>query len=543
MNPIRVQGGLLAAVAADAGGVRAFKGIPYAAPPVGAGRWREPGALEGWSGVRATDQFGPQCPQTDMFGIGVQDPSSMSEDCLYLNVWTPARSTSERLPVLVWIHGGAYVIGSGDASQHGLLVSKGLVIVTINYRLGVFGFLSHPALTNESPHRASGNYGLLDQIAALQWVQGNIAAFGGDPDRVTIGGSSAGATSVNILMTSPLARGLFQRAIGKSGAAMPASGIGDGSPLPLAIEEGKGVCFARSLGARDLQALRRLPTGALLAMSGSDWSQWAWNASIDGYVLPAPPAELFAQGRQNDVPLLASWTTHEGAAIGRATFGGDGQSFPDQIRASFGRNADAVLQWYPAGSPDQARASKVALAGEGFIAYPTWTWALAQQRSGTQPVFLYRFGYRPPMPEGWSKDSMLGDPGAFHGADSTYLFGSFAEHAGWAFGEEDYRLSALLQSYWVNFARAGDPNGPGLPEWPAYRAGAQARKLYIEQHSVRAAADGDAARLQALGKLLRDSPGSLRYRDMETERWLAARCEDRDSPAKTDDFSMKQMLP
>lgn len=518
---IAVDGGHIAAAPADPRGIRVFKGIPYAAPPIGERRWRAPGAVESWSGVRPSDRFGASCSQVDMFAGAGLSGNGQSEDCLYLNIWTPARAAGERLPVFVWIHGGAYVVGSGNESRTdgAALAAKGLIVVTFNYRLGVFGFLAHPDLTDEVPQHASGNYGLLDQIAALRWIQRNIAAFGGDPTRVAIGGNSAGATSVNILMASPLAKGLFSRAIAQGGSAMSVSAPNDGSPLPREIEERKGLHFAHSLGARGMKDLRALSADALLKASGTDWNTWAWNASIDGYVLPAAPLELFQQGRQNDVPLLVGWAANEGAVIGRATFGGDDEPFAPQIATRFGKLAPDVLRLYPAGTIAEERASKAALAGEGFISYPSWTWAVAQSRTGKQPVFNYKFAYPPPVPPGYGRDSIIGEPGAFHGAEMTYVFGNFMHNPGWNLSAVDQRVSAGMQAYWIRFISSGDPNGEeGLPVWPAYREPAPER-LYVTSQGFEVVPDADRERFEALGRLAADVPGSLSYRGMDAQRW------------------------
>lgn len=518
---IAVDGGLIAVALADGRGVRAFKGIPYAAPPTGARRWRAPAPVLPWQGVRPSNHFGSPCPQASMFTLDRDLGGTHSEDCLYVNVWTPAAPTDERLPVLVWIHGGAYVVGSGSEARFdgAALAAQGVVVVTINYRLGVFGFLAHPDLTQESRHHASGNYGLQDQIAALRWVQRNIARFGGDASRVAIGGNSSGATSVNVLMASPLAKGLFQRAVAHGGSAMSVSAPNDGSPLPRSFEERKGVQFASSLGARNIDELRAVSMDALLKASGTTWSTWGWNASVDGYVLPAPPAELFAQRKQNDVPLLLGWNANEGAAIGPATFGGDEASFAQEITARFGKSAPQVLQLYPAGSREQERASKVALAGEGFISYPSWTWAVAQVRAGKQPVFVYKFEYSPPVPRDFENGSLLGAPGAFHGAELPYLFGSFGNYPDWKFAPVDWQISRGMQSYWIHFISSGDPNGgAGLPHWPAY-SNAEPKQLHIDATGFQVLPDRDRVRFEALGRLAAGAPGSLSYRGMNAERW------------------------
>lgn len=518
---IAVDGGHIAAAPADSRGIRVFKGIPYAAPPTGERRWRAPADVAPWSGVRASDSFGASCPQADLFAGAGMSAGKQSEDCLYLNIWTPARAAGERLPVFVWIHGGAYVVGSGSDSKidGAALAAKGVIVVTFNYRLGVFGFLTHPDLAAEVPQRASGNYGLLDQIAALRWIQRNIEKFGGDPTRVTIGGHSAGATSVNIVMASPLAKGLFSRAIAQSGSAMSVSAPNDGSPLPREIEERKGLHFARSLGARNIADLRAQPAEALLKASGTDWNAWAWNASVDGYVLPAAPLDLFQRGQRNDVPLLVGWTANEGAAIGRATFGGDDEPFAPQIAERFGKLAPDVLRLYPAGTIAQERASKAALAGEGFISYPSWTWAVAQSRTSKQPVFAYKFAHAPPVPPEYGRDSIIGVPGAFHGAEMAYVFGTFSQRPDWNFSAMDQRIAAGMQAYWVRFIATGDPNGEvGLPTWFAYR-GLTPQRLYVSSRGLEVLPDTDRERFEALGRLAAAVPGSLSYRGMDAQRW------------------------
>lgn len=518
---IAVDGGRIAAASADAHGVRVFKGIPYAAAPVGDRRWRAPAPVEPWSGVRASDRFGPSCTQVDMFaGAGVSS-GGQGEDCLYINVWTPARAGTEPLPVFVWIHGGAYVVGSGsDPRIDGAsLAAQGVIVVTFNYRLGVFGFLAHPELSGEVPQRASGNYGLMDQLAALRWIQHNIARFGGDPSRVAIGGNSAGATSVNALMASPLGKGLFSRAIAQGGSAMSVSAPNDGSPLPRQLEEQKGLHFARTVGARDIQELRSLSADVLLKASGVDWSEWAWNASIDGYVVPAPPLEIFQQRRQNDVPLLVGWAANEGASIGRATFGGDDEPFAPQIEARFGKLAPDVLRLYPADTVERERASKAALAGEGFISFPSWTWGVAQSQTGTRPVFTYKFAHAPPVPADFGRASMIGSPGAFHGSEMAYVFGNFPVDQGWNVTDMDREISRGMQTYWLRFIATGNPNGAaGLPEWPAYR-GPTPERLLIDEQRFRVLPDADRERFETLGRLAAAVPGSLSYRGMDARRW------------------------
>ena len=514
-DPMSVEGGLIAQAPADETGVRIYKAIPFAAPPVANRRWQPPAAVEPWTGVRRSDEYALPCPQPELASDGLAAPADTSEDCLYLNIFTPARSSTERLPVFVWIHGGAYIVGSSREIDGSGLARRGVVVVTIGYRLGVFGFLAHPSLSTESAHGASGNYGIMDQIAALQWVHRNIAAFGGDPSRVTIGGSSAGATSVNVLMVSPLAKGLFQRAIGQSGAAMPATGLTDGSPLTRAAEERKGAEFVRTLGITSVEELRRLPAATLVKAGGARWETWGWNASIDGWVLPEPPSSLFARGEQQDVPLLAGWTSNEGASLARGAFGDDDEPFGPQIDAKFGSAAASILHLYEGGSTSMDRRSKVALAGDGFIAYPTWSWAVSHLRTTRAPLFLYVFDQPPPIPANWPRRvSMLGQPGAFHGSSQIYLFEAFASHPTWHFTAVDRRMGALMADYWAAFIREGDPNGPGRPNWPRYQLQVP-RKIYFRNGHAVPASDAEVERLRALVPLFTASPGALSYRGMK----------------------------
>ncbi len=521
VNTLHITGGRIAMAPPDAHGVRAFRGIPYAAPPVGNRRWRRPGPVPPWNGTRATHEFAAPCMQPGLPSDGFTAPVLMSEDCLYLNIWTPvdlqaALNPDHALPVMVWIHGGAYLIGSGHDIEAGRLARRGVVVVAINYRLGVLGFLAHPALTAESIHGASGNYGLMDQIAALEWVQANIAAFGGDSHRVTIAGASSGAASVNLLVVAQLARGLFHRAIAQSGAAMQATGLTDGSPLPRELEERKGTRFAQSVGTQDLDELRRMSAPALIEAAGSRWETWAWNASIDGWLIPRPPAQALAAGLQNDVPLIAGWTANEGASMARDAFGDDEVSFPEQIRARFGNHAPEILRLYPTGSLLEDRQAKVALAGDGFIAYPMWSWVVEHLRTGKAPVFMYLFAHAPPIPADWARRaSMLGEPGAYHGASQLYLFEEFDRFPAWPFRDSDRRLGDVMASYWANFIRTGDPNSAVLAHWPRYERVSGPQKIRFRSGGADRMPDTDSSRFRALVPVFENSPGALSYRAMQ----------------------------
>jgi para-nitrobenzyl esterase len=468
-EPLHVEGGAIADTPIDANGVRNFKGIPFAAPPVGDLRWREPQPVKPWQGERSADQFGPRCTQTSR--LGAIDPLNprMSEDCLYLNVWTPANTASDRLPVMVWIYGGSFNVGAGSEPWYNgaNLAKKGVIVVTLNYRVDVFGFLVHPDLTTESEHHASGNYGLQDQLAALTWVKRNIAAFGGDPDRVTVFGESAGSLSVSALMTSPLGRGLFARAIGESGAML----YPDKSAyarLPLAKAEQVGVKFAESLSAHSIAELRAKRAEDVLdaAAKNAATINTVRGPILDGYVLPANAVELFGKGQQNNVPLLAGSNADEGTLFAnRVQPQPTPEIFIDQVRALFGSQAETVLKVYPADTPEQTKASFAALLGDQLISYPTWLWDTLQAKTGNAPIYRYSFELRPPAPE--ASLTPLAAQGVFHSAEILYVFDNLQVRE-WSWRPEDRKMAELLSSYWVNFAKNGDPNAPGLPEWPKY---------------------------------------------------------------------------
>jgi para-nitrobenzyl esterase len=468
-EPLRVDGGAIADAQPDANGVRTFKGIPFAAPPVGDLRWRAPQPVKPWQGERSADQFGPRCTQTSR--LGPIDPLNprMSEDCLYLNVWTPANAATDKLPVMVWIYGGSFNVGAGSEPWYNgaNLARKGVIVVTLNYRVDVFGFLARPDLTTESERHASGNYGLQDQLAALAWVKRNIAAFGGDPDRVTIFGESAGSLSVSALMASPLGRGLFARAIGESGAML----YPDKSPFALqslAKAEQVGVKFAELLSAHSIAELRAKPAEDVLDTAAKNAAAVVVSrtATLDGYVLPANAAELFAKGQQNDIPLLAGSNADEGTLFAnRVQPPPTPDMFTEQVRKLFGPQADAVLKVYPAGTPEQTKASFAALLGDQLISYPTWLWDTLQAKTGKAPTYRYFFDLRPPAPE--TSLTPLAAQGVFHTAEILYVFDNL-QVRDWNWRPEDRSMAQLASSYWVNFAKNGDPNLPGLPEWPKY---------------------------------------------------------------------------
>lgn len=478
----------------ESGGLRVFKGVPFARPPVGELRWQPPQPAAPWQGVRPAREFGPRPMQRPIYSDMMFRSPEVSEDCLYLNVWTPAARPGARLPVLVYFYGGGFQAGDSSEKRYdgASMARQGIVSVTVNYRLNVFGFLAHPELTAASPNHASGNYGLMDQAAALHWVQKNIAAFGGDPSRVTIAGESAGSYSVSAQMASPLARGTFARAIGESGSLL---GL---APLPpLAWAEEQGQKFAALAGAANLAALRAMPAQQVQEIGGRQESPQFF-AIADGYVLPRQPAEIYAAGEQAKVPLLAGWNSQEGSAamlLGKEA--PTAQSLAAAVTRLYGENPEsaAVLQAYQSGEPDIAQAA-TRLSSDRFIGYSTWKWLTAHARSAGQPV--YRYYYTQPRPASKAGD-IAAASGATHSAEIEYALGNLSLNPVYAWGADDRRASKLLQGYFVQFIRNGDPNGAGLPRWPAITAdgGGQLMQLGAQAKAVTI---GDAARYQALGQ-------------------------------------------
>ena len=478
---VKTTGGLVAGTTSADGGVRMFSGIPYAAPPVGDLRWRPPQPVVPWEGVRDATKPGPACMQGQMFGDISFDQKS--EDCLTLNIHAPAQAKDGRLPVMVWIHGGGFQAGGGAEPRHDGhgFARKGVVLVTFNYRLGVFGFLAHPDLTKESARSVSGNYGMLDQVAALQWVRDNIAAFGGDPGNVTIFGESAGSFSVSGLMASPPARGLFHKAIGESGAFFSAGG-GTLSLAPLAEAEQVGARFAASAGAESIAALRAKPAQDVLDAAPKTKQFFA--PIIDGHSLPSDVYAIHAAGQQSQVPLLAGWNADEmRAAVTLRPQKPTAQSFTEEARKQFGAHADAILKAYPAATDAEALESAAALGSDMFIGYATWKWIEMHGAPGRVPVYRYSFDRKIPVPPDnrvMGVPATSADVGARHAGEIEYVFGSLnlsLPKVPWE--AADRALSDAMTTYWTNFARTGDPNGPGLPKWPRYTASGR-RVLHLD---------------------------------------------------------------
>jgi para-nitrobenzyl esterase len=453
-RPVRVEAGVIEGTVEN--GLTVYKGVPFAAAPLSELRWREPQPVAAWSGTRTAASFAPACMQTGVSMPG-EKPPVVSEDCLYLNIWTPAKA-DERLPVMVWIHGGGYTNGSASMPLYwgDRLARRGIVVVTVAYRLGPLGFLAHAGLTAESPHKSSGNYGLLDQIAALRWIQKNIAAFGGDPQRVTIAGQSSGGMSVSMLMASPRAQGLFHRAIGQSGGLFEPVHIAPQYLLANAERDGKE--YATSLGAASVAALRKLPAADLLGGSAASVS----HPVIEPHVLPSSPYDALNSGAYNDVPVLVGFNAEEARALVDVE-GVKAATFVVDVARSFGPLPAPIMDAYPRGTDMQARQARLDLERDLRFAWDMWAWARLQAQSGEGRVYFYHFMQEPPFPQG----SVYENWGASHFAELWYMFDHLDQQE-WRWSAEDRQLAELMSQYWTNFVKSGDPNGDRLPSWPSF---------------------------------------------------------------------------
>lgn len=457
-------------------GVHSFKGVPYAAPPVGDLRFKDPQPVTPWQGVRKAKAFGPRAMQLPIYGDMKFRSNGVSEDCLYLNVWTPA--TGGHLPVLVYLYGGGFTCGDGSEYRYDgeSMAKRGIVAVTVNYRLGVFGFLAHPELTKESPHHSSGNYGLLDQHAALEWVKQNIAAFGGDPGRVTIAGESAGSISVCAQMASPLSKGLFAGAIGESGGL-----TGNIKPVALDTAEQNGVSFAAGLGNKTIAGLRAMSAADLLQATAKGVH---FSTVIDGYFLPEAPDEIYSSGDQMKVPLLAGWNSAElpyGVILGskEATV----ENYDAAVRNLYGDKADEVLAAYKATTPEEVKRAATDLATDRFIAYSTWKWIDRAAATGGKPV--YRYLYAHPRPPAVGATGNQPPPvGAGHSWEIEYALGNLHTNTVYAWTADDDKVSAIMEAYFANFIKTGDPNGKGLPTWtPMKTMGSEIMVIDVHPHA------------------------------------------------------------
>jgi para-nitrobenzyl esterase len=463
-EPVKVEQGLLQGIYED--GLTVYKGIPFAAPPVGDLRWRAPQPAALWKDVKQANEFAPAPIQ------GGNPPSGKSEDCLYLNIWTPAKSTDDRVPVLVWIYGGGFSFGSTAERVYcgDVLAKKGVVLVSIAYRVGQLGFLAHPELSAESPNRVSGNYGLLDMIAGLKWIQKNISSFGGDPTKVTIFGESAGGIAVSMLCTSPLAKGLFHGAISQSGGSFgpPRVTTFPGENLKLLKDaEASGIVFAQKAGVSSIAALRKMDADKL-PMGFGMGNAWP---IIDGHVIPDDQYKLYEAGNYNDTPILIGYNSDEGLSFTRTKDPGD---FIASVKLRYGKFADDLLKAYPVGEnaiPKTARD----LARDAAFGWHTWSWARLQAKAGKSKVYYYYFDQHPDYPE----DSPQGGNGSPHGQEVAYVF-QHLDKSNPETTSNDFTISDAMGTYWTNFAKYGHPNGEGVPEWPAFND-AKSEVMYFNQ--------------------------------------------------------------
>jgi len=480
---VKVEQGTLEGITL-ASGIRTFRGIPFAEPPVGELRWKAPQPPKSWEGVRKADVFGNNAMQKPVYGDMNFRAPKMSEDCLYLNVWTPAKSPNEKLPVMVYFYGGGFVAGDGSENRYDgqSLAQKGIVTVTLNYRLGVFGFFSHPELTKESPNNASGNYGLLDQNAALVWVKKNIAAFGGDPEKITIAGESAGSISVSAQMVSPLSKDLIAGAIGESGAMINPTL----DAIPLAENEKQGTVFAEKIKVGTIEALRSLSAETLLE-EASKPGNFNTRATVDGYFLTKLPSESFAAGEQAKVPLLVGWTSAEipYAAFMQGQYPSV-QNYNKRIKETYKDKAGKVLKLYSAKTEKEVIESATALASDGFIVYSTWKWAELHRTTVKEPTYVYIFARaRPTMKaemgnakaglaggiikgDGKKEENTMPEPlkGAAHASDIEYALGNLETNTVYNWNTDDYKVSEYNLEYFANFIKTGNPNGKDMPDWP-----------------------------------------------------------------------------
>lgn len=459
-------------------GIKIFMGVPFAQPPVGDLRWKAPQPVKSWVGIRMATHFASRPMQNPVFGDMNFRSDSVSEDCLYLNVWTPAKNGNEKLPVLVYFYGGGFIAGGADEFRYDgkSMARRGVVTVTANYRLGIFGFLALPELTRESQKHSSGNYGYLDQTATLRWVKNNISAFGGDPNRVTIAGESAGSISVSAQMASPLAKGLFQQVIGSSGSVLGTIF----NMQTLATAEKNGSDFEKSLGKTSLKELRAMPADSLLR-----YNERLARGNIDGYFMPEDPAKIFTENKENKVALFIGWNSQE--MTYQYLLGNQPLTF-DNIKSycqkTFGDKAGHVMNAYSFGNDSASlQQASTDLASDLFIAFSTWKWS---QMSANDGLTVYRYHYTHPRPymavrgkvaglAGGTIDDANAKPykavGAVHSSDIEYAMGNLSTNRVYDWQPDDYDISTVFQMYYANFVKTGNPNGLGLIDWPTVKKG------------------------------------------------------------------------
>lgn len=455
----KVTGGVIEGDYDNKTGIQTYLGVPFAQPPVGELRWKAPQPVKAWAGVKQTKAFGPRAMQRFMWDDMVFRSDGVSEDCLYLNVWTPAKHTDKNLPVLVYFYGGGMQAGDGSELRYdgASMAKEGIVVVTVNYRLNLFGFFAHPELSAEAPYKASGNYGLLDQAAALKWVHDNIAAFGGNPGQITIAGESAGSMSTSVQMASPLARDYIAGAIGESGAVINPTG----TPVSLAEAEKTGVEFLKKTGY-SFKEFRQLPTATLYELFNGN--NLRLPIVLDGYLLPKTLPEIFAAREQAQVPLLLGWNSAEmtAAAFTRPPYTRAG--FEDAIKQRFPEQAEALGKLYPGATGAALEQSISDLVSDNWIVFSTWKWFDLHRKHSDQPVYRYLYSKLRPANAKGERPPAIGAP---HACEIEYALGNLDLVPGWQWTEEDYKVSATMKGFFANFIKTGNPNGEGLPDWSA----------------------------------------------------------------------------
>lgn len=471
----KIENGTIEGLYDTRSGLQLYLGVPFAKPPVGNLRWKAPQPPDNWTGVKHTKKFGPRPVQAIVFGDMNSRSDGISEDCLYLNVWTPAKKNTIGLPVLVYFYGGGFVAGDGSEPRYdgAAMARKGIVVVTVNYRLGLFGFFAHPELSKETTYKGSGNYGYLDQALALQWVQKNIAAFGGDAKKVTIAGESAGSISVSAQMVSPLSRKLITGAIGESG-----SGISALAAVPLAEAENTGAEFAKNAGYTSITQMRAASTRDLHEVY-VDSKRFGFPPTIDGYFFTKSMLETFLAKEQAQVPLLLGWNSAEipGMAFTQGLI--TEENLIKKVKEAYPNNWEEALKVYPHGNAKEIEWAATNLASDRFISYSTWKWFDAHRKNSTQPVYRYLYSkLRPPLVDKSLTPGLAGgtqqggmqmpEPiGAPHACEIEYCMGNLSLVKDYAWTADDYKVSETMLNYFANFIKNGNPNGDKLPEWPA----------------------------------------------------------------------------
>ncbi|MCU0396778.1 MAG: carboxylesterase family protein [Cyclobacteriaceae bacterium] len=509
---VKIEQGLIEGLYDTRSGLQYYLGIPFAKPPVGELRWKAPQPLEAWKGVKMTKQFGPRPIQAIVFGDMNSRSNGVSEDCLYLNVWTPAKRNTTGLPVLVYFYGGGFVAGDGSEPRYdgASMAKKGIVVVTVNYRLGLFGFFAHPELSKETSYKASGNYGYLDQAFALQWVQKNIASFGGDPKKVTIAGESAGSVSVSAQMVSPLSKNLIAGAIGESG-----SGISALSAVPLAEAEKQGLEFAQKAGYTSLTQLRSASTRELYEVY-QESRRFGFPSVIDGYFFPKSMLEIFESKEQAQVPLLVGWNSAE--IPGMAFMQGlpyTKENFIQKVKEAYPNDYEELLSIVPHNTKEEIEWAATNLASDRFIAYSTWKWFDVHRKSSNQPVYRYLYSkLRPPLKDQSLAPGLAGGTtaaqqrapaftpiGAPHACEIEYAMGNLHLVNDYAWTTEDFKVSETMLNFFANFIKTGNPNGDKLPEWPAAKPGDQEPPVMVIDAESKSVKSKDEPRYWFLDKM------------------------------------------